>query len=285
MQSSVDNARTSSIGWTDLPFAVTQLPFFLTHIVALGAFLVPFHWRYVALAAALYYVRMFGVSAGYHRYFAHRTFKTSRLFQFVLAWLAVSSAQRGVLWWAGHHRRHHQESDQPNDLHSPVQRGFWWSHVGWLLSRESSNTDTDRVRDLAEYPELRWLDKWHIVPPLVLGTTLYLAGGWPALVWGYFVSTTLLWHGTFTVNSLSHLFGSRRYPTPDNSRNNWLLTLVTLGEGWHNNHHFYQGAAAQGHMWWEFDPALYALKVLSWLGVIWDVRKPPRRVFEAAARQ
>jgi stearoyl-CoA desaturase (delta-9 desaturase) len=231
----------------------------------------------------LYYVRMFGITAGYHRYFSHRTFKTSRPFQFVLAWLAASSSQRGVLWWAAHHRRHHRESDRPEDVHSPVQRGVWWAHVGWVLSPTSSNVDMDRVRDLAAYPELRWLDRWHIVPPLVLALTLALAGGLPMLVWGFFVSTTFLWHGTFTINSLAHVFGSRRYATSDNSRNNWLLAVITLGEGWHNNHHYYQSAANQGFFWWEFDPTLYALNVLSWLGVIWDVRKPPRRVLEAGA--
>lgn len=285
MQPSADARVSSSLGWTDLPQSVTLLPFFLVHVVALGVFLLPFKWWYLALAVALYYVRMFGITAGYHRYFSHRTYKTGRLFQFFLALLAASSAQRGVLWWAAHHRRHHRESDRPDDVHSPVQRGLWWSHVGWLISPSSNAVEIERVADLAAYPELRWLDRWHIVPPIVLASALYLAGGAPVLLWGFFVSTTFLWHGTFTINSLAHIFGSRRYPTADNSRNNWLLTLITLGEGWHNNHHFYQSAANQGFFWWELDPTYYALRVLSWLGIVWDVRTPPRRVLEAGTRR
>jgi stearoyl-CoA desaturase (delta-9 desaturase) len=261
-----------------------ELPigFFLVHLACLGAFLVPFEAWYVGLAAGFYYLRMFGVTAGYHRYFSHRTYKTSRVFQLLLAWLAMSSAQKGVLWWAAHHRKHHRDSDEPQDLHSPVQHGFWWSHVGWILSPRNAGVDVDRVADLARYPELRWLDRWHFLPPASLAAGLYLWGGLPVLVWGFFISTTMLWHGTFTINSLAHVFGSQRYPTQDNSRNNWLLSLITLGEGWHNNHHFYKAAANQGFFWWELDPTFYALKVLSWLGVIWDVRTPPRHVLEAA---
>lgn len=261
---------------------VRMIPFALVHVAALGVFLVPFKAWYVGLAVGLYYLRMFGVTAGYHRYFSHRSYKTSRVFQFLLAWLAVSSAQKGVLWWAAHHREHHRYSDQPEDVHSPVQRSVWWAHMGWIFAHRNATTNLDHVGDLARFPELRWLEKRDLVPPVTLAAGLFVWGGLPALLWGFFVSTTLLWHGTFTINSLAHLFGSRRYKTPDDSRNNWFLALLTLGEGWHNNHHFYRPAANQGFFWWEFDPTFYALKMLSWIGVIWDVRTPPRRVLEKA---
>ncbi len=264
---------------------VMMISFLLVHVAALGVFLIPFKPWYVGLAAGLYCLRMFGVTAGYHRYFAHRTYKTSRVFQFLLAWLAVSSAQKGVLWWASHHRAHHRYADQPEDVHSPVQRGFWWAHVGWIFAPRNADTNLARVADLARFPELRWLERWQLVPPITLAAGLLLWGGLPALLWGFFVSTTLLWHGTYTINSLAHLFGSRRYATPDDSRNNWFLALLTLGEGWHNNHHYYRPAANQGFFWWELDPTFYVLKMFSWVGLIWDVRTPPRRVLEAGARQ
>lgn len=260
------------------------IPFLLVHVVALGVFLVPFKGWYVGLAVGLYYVRMFGVTAGYHRYFAHRAYKTSRVFQFLLAWLAVSSVQKGVLWWAAHHREHHRYSDQPEDVHSPVQSGLWFAHVGWIFAHRNGETKLARVTDLARFPELRWLERWELLPPVTLAAGLLVWGGLPALLWGFFVSTTLLWHGTYTINSLAHLFGSRRYATPDDSRNNWFLAILTLGEGWHNNHHFYRPAANQGFFWWEFDPTFYILKMLSWVGLIWDVRTPPRRVLEAGLK-
>jgi stearoyl-CoA desaturase (delta-9 desaturase) len=285
MQLSVENQALPQPGeLTDRPSLFKSSPFLLVHVAALGAFLIPFKGSYAGLAIGLYYLRMFGVTAGYHRYFSHRTYKTSRVFQFLLALLAASSAQKGVLWWAAHHRQHHRSSDQPDDPHSPVQRGIWWAHAGWVLEATSVAADLERVPDLARYPELRWLEKWYFVPPAALAAGLYLWGGLPALIWGFFVSTTLLWHGTFTINSLAHVFGRRRYPTADNSRNNWLLALITLGEGWHNNHHFYKPAANQGFFWWELDPTFYALKVLSWPRLVWDIRTPPRHILEGKLR-
>lgn len=260
-----------------------MIPFLLVHLASLAVFLIPFKAGYVGLAIGFYYLRMFGITAGYHRYFSHRAFKTSRVFQFLLAWLAVSSVQKGVFWWVAHHREHHRVSDQPPDIHSPVQRSFWWSHAGWIFEARNGKPDLSRVADLTRFPELRWLEKWDLLPPVTLAAGLLLWGGLPALLWGFFVSTTLLWHGTYTINSLAHLIGSRRYPTTDDSRNNWFLSLLTLGEGWHNNHHYYQPAANQGFFWWEFDPTFYVLKALSWIGVVWDLRTPPRRVLEAGA--
>ena len=265
--------RDHRINW------IQSLPFFAFHLfAAVAVFFVPFHWSYVVWAVALYYLRMWLVTTTYHRYFSHRTFKTSRVFQFVLAFLAETSAQKGVLWWAANHRHHHRESDQPADVHSPLQDGFWWSHVGWILSDKYTETREEAIRDFARFPELRFLNRWYLLPPFLLAVGLFLIGGFPLLVWGFFVSTVVLWHGTFTINSLSHVFGSRRYKTTDTSRNNFLLALITCGEGWHNNHHYHQNTANQGWFWWEVDVSYYALKLMSALGLVWDLRLPSESV-------
>jgi stearoyl-CoA desaturase (delta-9 desaturase) len=201
-------------------------PFVLVHVAAAGALVVGFRWYYPLVAVASYYFRMFWVTVGYHRYFSHRAFKTSRVFQFALAFLAMTSAQKGVLWWAAHHRNHHRYSDQPGDLHSPLQSGLWWSHVGWILSDDHSATHFERIRDFARFPELRWLNRFYLVPPAVYFGALGLVGGWPLVIWGGVIGTILLWHGSFAVNSLGHLVGSRRYPTADGSRNSWWLAVL-----------------------------------------------------------
>jgi len=275
----VQAPATPKINW------LTSTPFLAVHAFALVAvFFVPFHWSYVAWAVGLYYARMWAVTAGYHRYFAHRSFKTSRVFQFILAFLAETSAQKGVLWWAANHRHHHRESDQPADLHSPLQNGFWWSHVGWIMSDAYVETRTESIRDFARFPELRFLNRFYLLPPVLLAVGLFFIGGFPLLVWGFFVSTVVLWHGTFTINSLSHVFGSRRYKTTDTSRNNFLLALVTCGEGWHNNHHYHQNTANQGWFWWEVDVTYYVLRLLSGLGLISDLRTPSTSVRMAFQR-
>src|SRR4051812_41747139 len=238
-------------------------------------------WSGLSLALALYFGRMFFVTAGFHRYFSHRSFKTSRAFQFVLAVLATTSIQNGPLWWASHHRAHHKYSDTPQDLHSAPQRGFFWSHLGWVLVARYKETDWARVQDLARYPELRWLNKYPLVPALVMAGLLFLAGGAWALVWGFFVSTTLLWHGTWVVNSLAHKIGRQRYRTGDQSRNSFVIALLTLGEGWHNNHHHYQRSERQGFYWWELDITHTVLKALSWTGLVWDLHEPPAHVRDA----
>ena len=269
MSTAATLTKDRSINW------VASIPFFAFHAFALVApFFVPFHWSYVVWALALYYVRMWAVTIGYHRYFAHRSFKTSRVFQFLLAFFAETSAQKGVLWWAANHRHHHRESDQPADIHSPLQDGFWWSHVGWILSDRYAETRTEAIKDFARFPELRFLNKFHLLPPTLLAIAIFLIGGFPLLVWGFFVSTVVLWHGTFTINSLSHVFGSRRYKTTDTSRNNFLLALVTCGEGWHNNHHYHQNTANQGWFWWEVDASFYVLRALSVVGLVSDLRLP-----------
>ena len=263
-----------------------SFPFFLIHALAVGMVI----WQGnnhvlagVALAIGLYYVRMFGVTGGYHRYFSHRTYKTSRWFQFVLALLATSSAQKGVIWWAAHHRVHHRKSDLTGDVHSAKIDGFWWSHVGWILSTKYEGTDEHGVKDLVKYPELRWLDKWFLVPPFALGFGMWLVGGWWALTW-FFVSTTLLWHGTFTINSLTHMIGNRRYETTDNSKNHWLLALITMGEGWHNNHHFYMKSTRQGFFWWEIDMTYYVIRALQAVGLVWDVQEVPEHVKQGSLK-
>jgi stearoyl-CoA desaturase (delta-9 desaturase) len=273
MASQAASDPSRSVDW------VKSIPFILIHLSAVaGVAWLGWSWKGFALAVALYYVRMFGVTAGYHRYFSHRSFRTGRVMQFLFALLATSSAQKGVLWWAGHHRVHHKLSDKPGDVHSVLLDGFWWSHVGWIMSSKHEKTELDKVRDLEKYPELVWLERWHLVPATALGVSLYLVGGWHALVWGLLVSTVLLWHGTFTINSLTHVFGRRRYVTTDNSRNSLWLALITMGEGWHNNHHYYQRSVRQGFYWWEIDMTFYILKVMQGLGLVWDLHAPPRHV-------
>jgi stearoyl-CoA desaturase (Delta-9 desaturase) len=260
---------------------LVSLPFFGVHAAAVaGVLWLGWSWKWFALALALYFVRMFGVTGGYHRYFSHRTYRTSRAFQFFLACLAQSSLQKGALWWAAHHRGHHKHSDTKLDPHSFREDGFWHSHVGWIISRNTEETDFKKISDLARYPELRWLNTYHVVPGVVLGVALWLIGGWPALVWGLFVSTTMLWHGTFSINSLAHWWGRRRYETTDDSKNSLLLALVTMGEGWHNNHHYYPRAANQGFFWWEIDVTYYVLRLLGAVGLVWDIHTPPKKVLE-----
>jgi stearoyl-CoA desaturase (delta-9 desaturase) len=256
-----------------------SLPFVLVHLAAFAApFLAPATPGLAALAAGLYVARMFGITAGYHRYFAHRAYRAGRGFQLAMAFLGGTSAQKGALWWAAHHRDHHRWSDTPQDLHSPLRQGFWWSHVGWFLVRSHDRTKLERIADFARYPELRWLDRWHLVPPVTLGLVLAAAGGLPALLWGFCVSTALLWHGTFFINSLAHVIGRRRYETGDESKNSFALALVTLGEGWHNNHHFHASTANQGWFWWELDLSYAALRLLAMVGLVRDLRTPPPHV-------
>ncbi len=259
-----------------------SLPFFGVHLACLAAFLTGVSWRAVLLCGFLYMVRMFGITAGYHRYFAHRSYRTSRLFQFLIGWLGCSAVQKGPLWWASHHRRHHQHSDQEEDVHSPERMGFWWSHVGWILSSKYEATDYQIIKDFASYPELRWLNKYHFIPGIALALLCFLLGSWQGLVWGFFISTVFLYHGTFVINSLCHMFGKRRYETNDTSRNSLLLAVLTLGEGWHNNHHYYSTSANQGFFWWELDISYYTLRLFSLFRLVWDIKTPPQRVLNAA---
>lgn len=256
----------------------SAIAFILVHLACLAVFWTGVTQGAVLLAVILYAMRMFAITAGYHRYFSHRAFRTSRAFQLVLAVLAQTSAQRGILWWAAKHRRHHQYADTALDVHSPIQRGFLYAHVGWIFVPQNDPTELDAVPDLSRFPELRWLDRHPYLPAIVLGALTWLAMGWTGLVVGFCCSTVLVWHATFSINSLAHVIGRQRYVTGDHSRNNWLLALPTFGEGWHNNHHAYQASARQGFRWWEYDLTFYALRALSWVGLVWDLRGPPAAV-------
>ncbi len=271
------------------------VPFIVLHLGCFAVLWVGVSWVAVVAAVLLYAVRMFAITAFYHRYLSHRSYRTSRVVQFLFAVLGNSSCQRGPLWWASVHRHHHQHSDEEVDAHSPGVHGFWWSHIGWITSTKNFPTDYSRVRDLEKFPELVFLNRHDQVVPIVYGTLLWLTGwllerfapglgtnGAQMFVWGFFISTVVLLHATFCINSLAHVFGSKRFKTADDSRNNLLLALLTLGEGWHNNHHRYASAARQGFFWWEIDVSYYLLKLLSWTGLIWDLRKVPQSVYDEA---
>jgi stearoyl-CoA desaturase (delta-9 desaturase) len=267
---------TRSVDW------VRVVPFMAVHLACLGVLWVGWSAAAIGLAVGLYVIRMFAVTGFYHRYFSHRTFETSRLAQFVFAVLGASSAQRGPLWWAAHHRKHHRFADTPEDVHSPRQHGFWWAHMGWITAPGNFPTDMKQVKDLARYPELVFLDRFDILVPLLLAATLFLLGGWQFLIWGFFVSTVVLFHCTCFINSLAHVFGRRRYDTEDDSRNSLLLALITFGEGWHNNHHKYPGSTRQGFFWWEIDLTFYALWILERLRIIRNLHPVPGRLVAAA---
>jgi stearoyl-CoA desaturase (delta-9 desaturase) len=268
-----------------------NIPFFLLHLLPLSVFWVGFSWTALAVAAALYALRMFAITGFYHRYFSHKTFKTSRPVQFLLGLAGTLAIQRGPLWWAAHHRHHHAHADHEDDVHSPRAHGFFRSHVGWFLTRTSEPIRERWIPDLLRYPELRWLDRFHWIPGLLMGAALLLAGHLAAtrapslgtnaaqlFIWGFAISTVVLYHATYTINSLSHQFGSRRFDTGDDSRNNWLLALLTFGEGWHNNHHHYPASARQGFYWWEVDLTYYGLWFLERLGLISRLKPVPARV-------
>ena len=276
MSASIARPADERVNWP------RSIPFFVVHLLPLLAIFTGVTTRALILCAVLYFGRMFFITAGYHRYFAHKSYKTNRVFQFILAFGGASAAQKGALWWASHHRLHHRYSDTELDIHSP-QKGFWWSHVGWILANKYKDTDYDLIKDFSKYPELVWLNKHDWVAPWALGFASYFIAGWSGLLIGFFLSTVLLWHGTFTVNSLNHVFGKRRYATTDTSRNSAILAIWTMGEGWHNNHHYYAASARQGFFWWEFDASYYVLKGLSVVGVVRDLKVPPARV-KAAAR-
>lgn len=280
-----DDGQNDRIDW------LRTVPFAALHLACLAVFWVGVSPVAVAVAAGLYVLRMFAITGFYHRYFSHRAFRTSRPVQFLFALVGAAAAQRGPLWWAAHHRHHHVHSDEPGDAHSPRQRGFLWSHMGWFLCRVNFRTRAELIRDWLSFPELRFLDRYDSLVPILMALALFGLGellawrwphwdtnGWQLLVWGFVVSTILLYHATFTVNSLAHVWGRRRYATRDDSRNNALLALLTLGEGWHNNHHHYPATVRQGFYWWEIDPTWYALRLMASLGLVWDLQPLPAHV-------
>ena len=262
----------------------SAIPFLLIHLACFAAIWSGITWQAIVLCVALYWLRMFGVVAGYHRYFSHRAYATSRAFQFLLAVLAQSSTQKSVLWWAAKHRHHHLHSDTEHDVHSPRRKGFLYSHMGWIFDQKHDQADLTKMGDLTRYPELRWLHKYEQVPAIALAILCFLIAGWPGLVIGFCWSTVLLYHATFCINSLAHVHGSKRYVTGDDSRNNWLLAIFAMGEGWHNNHHAYQSSVRQGFKWWEIDLAYYLLRAMSWVRLVWDFKSPPVQVLRNEQR-
>ncbi len=305
---SIRHFLSSILRWFDSDFDVQDLlsgqdvnakkidwfravPFVFLHVACLGVIWTGWSWVAVATCAALYFIRMFAITGIYHRYFSHKTYKTSRPVQFLMALLGATAVQRGALWWAAHHRHHHMYSDQPEDVHSPLQHGFLWSHMGWILNKRNFETKYRFIPELSKYPELVFLNRYDTLVPIVFATALFFFGkflgarfpelntsGSQMLVWGFFISTTILFHATQTINSLSHLFGSQRYAAGDTSRNNFWLALLTMGEGWHNNHHYFQGATRQGFFWYEVDVTYYILKALSWTGLIWSLQPVPKHI-------
>lgn len=262
----------------------SAIPFVLVHLACIGAIWSGITWEALTICVALYWLRIFAIGAGYHRYFSHRAYSTSRVFQLVLAVAAQTTAQKSVLWWAAMHRHHHLHSDTEDDAHSPRHKGFLYSHIGWVFARKNDSADLGKVADLASFPELRFLHRFELLPALALAALCFLAAGWSGLVVGFLWSTVLVYHATFCINSLAHVSGSARYVTGDDSRNNWLLALFTMGEGWHNNHHAFQSSVRQGFRWWEIDLTYYLLRLLSWVGVVWDLKTPPERVLRNEQR-
>jgi stearoyl-CoA desaturase (Delta-9 desaturase) len=262
----------------------SAIPFILVHLGCFAAIWTGVTWQALAICVTLYWLRIFAIGAGYHRYFSHRSYTTSRAFQFVLALMCQTTAQKSVIWWASKHRHHHLHSDTEHDVHSPRHHGFIYSHLGWIFARKHTDPDFGKVADLTRYRELMWLHKVEVLPAVVLAGLCYLAAGWSGLVVGFLWSTVLVYHGTFCINSLAHVSGSKRYVTGDDSRNNFLLAIVTMGEGWHNNHHAYQSSVRQGFKWWEIDPTYYLLCALSWIGLVWDLKTPPEQVLRNEQR-
>jgi stearoyl-CoA desaturase (delta-9 desaturase) len=272
------------------------IPFIILHLGCLGVIWVGISPLAVWLAVGLYFFRMFAITGFLHRYFSHKTYSTSRAFQFIMALWCSLAVQRGALWWAYTHRHHHKHSDEEDDKHSPVVDGFWWAHIGWITSKKNFPTDYSKITDLAKYPELVFLNRFDTLIPILFAGSLYGLGaylgaqgvdtsGAQLLIWAFFISTTVLFHGTSCINSLAHVWGTKRFKTTDDeSRNSFILTLITLGEGWHNNHHRYQATTKQGFYWWEFDPTYYLLKMLSWTGLIWGLKGVPESIYEEAEK-
>lgn len=297
----IETAATEEISSRDLADGeridlLRSWAFIGMHLGAAAALLTGFSWAAAAACLATLVVRLFGITAGYHRYLSHRSYRTGRVFQFFLAFLGAAAGQNGPLWWVSHHRIHHAHADTEKDVHPPGVRGLWWAHAGWIMARRYKGYDASKVQDLREFPELRWLERYHMVAPLSLAVAVFALGAWLArahpglgtsglqmLGWGFFISTVLLYHVTFLVNSISHTFGSRRFETDDESRNNWWVALLTLGEGWHNNHHRAPSSERQGFYWWELDPTHYMLRTLSWTGLVRDLRDPPETVWAEVA--
>ena len=291
--SNVRTFRPANAGELDY-LAISQ--FVALHAGCLLVFWVGVSWVAIVSCVAFYCLRIFAVSAGYHRYFSHRSYKTNRIFQFILAFIGCTSNQKGPLWWAAHHRYHHSHADRETDIHSPSQHGFWWAHCLWIFSMRYRKADQRLVSTFTDYRELRLLDRFYLVPPITAAVLFFVLGvilsrsrpelhtsGLQLLTWGFFVSTVLVHHAIYSTNSIGHFLGSRRFDSTDSSRNNLIVALLTFGDGWHNNHHYYQRSARHGFYWWEIDLTHYMLKGLSYLGIVWDLHAPPDRIYAMAS--
>ena len=281
----VEGPAAEKIDW------FVAIPYFSIHLMCLGVIWAGFSWLALSVCVFLYALRVFALTGWYHRYFAHRSFKTSRSVQFIFAVVGCSAMQKGPLWWAAHHRHHHAHSDDPLDIHSPRQQGTLWAHMLWFLTPKSAPTNLRLIPDFAKYPELRILDRFHVFVPITLAVCLYGFGamvawqapdwgvtGFQMLIWGFFISTVACYHVTYLVNSATHLIGSRRYETKDDSKNSLIIALLTFGEGWHNNHHYYQNSTRQGFFWWEIDITYYILCFMSCFGLVWNLKGVPARI-------
>lgn len=270
---------------------IGSIPFFLFHLLCFGIYWVGWSPFAVLFCAVFYFIRMFGITAFYHRYFAHHAFEANRFFSFLFAFLGCSAMQKGPLWWAAIHRHHHIYADTVDDVHSPVIQGFFWSHIGWILAYKNKRTRVEYLKDWMRYPELVFLDKYALIVPIMMGIIIFVAGhlcyrfapeletdGLQLFIWGFIVSTVLCSHATFSINSIDHMFGSRRYDLPNTSRNNLLMAILTLGEGWHNNHHHYPVTARAGFYWWEIDATFYLLKIMSWFHIVKKLKPLPRHI-------
>ena len=268
-----------------LPNLVQVSVFWLVQASAVLVFFVPFAWPLVALWAASHFIRAIGLTLIFHRYFAHRAFKMNRVARFVWAFIGTAAMQKGPLWWAGHHVNHHKFADRDGDPHSPMVSGVYYAHIGWFLHDtryDQVEASNPVIRDFARVPEIAWLERWFFVPPAAFALALFLAGGFPWLVWGFCLPTMTLAHATFAINTVNHMFGSRRFDTLDESRNNVFTAFFAAGEGWHNNHHRFQRAARNGFYWWELDITWYVIKAMAALGLVWDIQPVPQRIYEEA---
>ena len=269
-----------------LPNVLQITIFWSIQASALLVFFVPFSWALVGLWAASHFIRAIGLTLAFHRYFAHRSFQMNRVARFVWAFIGTAAMQKGPLWWAGHHVNHHRYADRDGDPHSPAISGFYYAHIGWFLN----DTKYDRlpptnpvVRDFSKAPEIAWLEQCFWAPPLMFAVALFLIGGWPYFIWGFATPTMTLAHATFAINTVNHLWGSRRFETHDDSRNNAVTAFFSAGEGWHNNHHRYQRAARNGFYWWEVDITWYVIRAMAAVSLAWNIQEVPTRIYSEAS--
>jgi stearoyl-CoA desaturase (delta-9 desaturase) len=265
--------------------AITLVIFWVVQASTLLVFTVPPTWGLVALWAGSHFLRAIGLTLAFHRYYAHQAFEMNRGARFFWTLVGTAAMQKGPLWWAGHHVYHHKYADRDGDPHSPKLSGFYHAHLGWFLNDSRHRTldpSNPVIRTFARYPEIAFLERFNVVPPIVMAAAMYAFGGWPWLLWGFCLPTVTLSHATFAINTVNHLFGSRRFQTRDDSTNNALTALFAVGEGWHNNHHRYQRAARNGFYWWEIDVTYYVIWTMEKVGLAWNVQPVPERIYREA---